>query len=71
MASGTKLQIRCGTSSGEKTWTFNYAKSNATTANIRALAQALVENGSIYKYPPLVANSAKLIVTSETSIDLV
>ena len=68
MASGNKLQLRMGTTAGIKTWSFNYAKSNASTANINALMDAMITNGSIYKYPPLTKESATIIQTSEINV---
>lgn len=65
---GTSLIIQCETTSGVKTWTFNYAKSSATTANIQAFVQALIANGDIYKYVPLAATSIKLQTVSEATI---
>lgn len=70
MASGTKLQLKFGTAYGEKTWTFNYAKSNASSQNVNTLMDTMITNGSIYRYPPLSKVSAKLVVTSETDISV-
>ena len=51
-------------------FTFNYAKSNASTANIKALANGLITNGSIFEHVPVTAKTAKLVVTNETTIDV-
>lgn len=67
---GTKLQLKFGTTSGTKTWTFNYAKSGATVEQIQALANTMIENGSIYQYPPLTKESAEIITTSVTRIEI-
>lgn len=68
---GTKLQLKFGTASGVKTWTFNYAKADASTASIRTLADTMIANGSIYKNPPLTKESAELITTKVEQIELV
>lgn len=70
MANTTKLVLKLGTTAGTKTWSFNYAKSNATTQNIKALADAMIANGSIYRYPPLTKESAQLVVATTTDIDI-
>lgn len=71
MAVGTKLIITfLDASSTERNFTFNYAKSNATTQNIKALAQGLITNGSIFTNVPVTAKSAKLVVSTETDIDI-
>lgn len=70
MASTTKLQLVFETSSGSKTWSFNYAKTSATLANVKALGAAMIANGSIYEAPPLVFKSAKQVTTTETEYDL-
>ena len=70
MASGVKLQMKFETMSGVKTWTFNNAKTNATTNNVRTLAQAMITNGSIFEYQPVRVSSAKLVVTTEQEYDV-
>lgn len=70
MAEGTRLQLQFETMSGVKTWSFNYAKASPTLANVKALMQAMIANGEIYKTPPLVAYSAKTVTTSENEFDL-
>ena len=71
MAAGTKLVCTFSTS-GDKTtsFTFNYAKSNATISNVKALMNAIVANGEIYVNVPLTAKSAKTVTTSENVYDL-
>ena len=66
----TTLKLKFGTMSGEKTWNFKYAKANTTTENVKNVVSKMIENGSIYKYPPLTAVSATLVTTSETEVDL-
>ena len=70
MASSAKLQLKFGTLSGVKTWSFSYADTEVTQQNVTAAMQAMINNGSIYKYPPLTADSAKIVVTTETDFDV-
>ena len=71
MAAGCKLVITfIDTTSTERDFVFNYAKSSATPTQIKAVAQGLIENGSIFENVPVSAKSAKLVVTSETTIDV-
>ena len=71
MANSKTLVLRFGTMSGEKTWNFaNVDEEAATTANVKTLMNAMVENGSIYKYPPLTKISAILRVVDEQAYDL-
>ena len=50
--------------------TYNYAAQNATTANVKALMQAIITNGSIFATVPEEMKNAVLIVTTETTYDL-
>lgn len=70
MAAGTKLILRFGTTSGEKNFTYNYGNASATSASIKAAMNAMISNGSIFKYQPLTMISATAQVTSETQFDL-
>lgn len=70
MATTTKLQLKFGTMSGVKTWTFANADPNVTSAKVKSLVNAMIAYGDLYKYPPLTAESAKLVTTSETSISI-
>lgn len=70
MASGTKIVFRFGTTSGEKNFSYNYADDDATSANVKAAMQAMITNGSIFRYPPLTAISAKYVITTEGEYDI-
>lgn len=70
MAAGTKLILRFGTASGEKNFTYNYGNASATSASVKNAMNAMIENGSIFRYVPLTKISAKAQVTSETEFDL-
>lgn len=68
--SSYKLQLKFGTMSGTKTWNFNYGSTSASADAINNLMSTMITNGSIYKYPPLTKDSAKLIQTVTTEYDL-
>lgn len=64
------LQLKFGTTSGEKSWKFPDVKDNLSTATVKSLMSTMITNGSIYAYPPLTMVSAKIVTTTETAIDL-
>lgn len=66
MASGNKLQLKFQTMHGVKTWTFSHMDENATTQQVKDLINSMIANGSIYQYPPLTVESAKLIQVQES-----
>lgn len=70
MATTKKLQLKFGTTFGTKTWTFANVNGNADATTIKTLMQAMITNGSIYKYPPLTMDSANIIQTTTTEVDL-
>lgn len=70
MAGGTNLKLKFDTMSGSKTWTFKYAKPSAGSANVKALAQAMITNGSIYDTVPIAIREIKEVTTTENVYDL-
>ena len=70
MASTTKLRLKFGTMSGTKTWNFNYAETTQSASAVKTLMSTMITNGSIYKYPPLTAESAEVVQTTSTSVDI-
>lgn len=70
MATVNTLKIKMGTLSGVKTFSFKYVKNNITTAHVKALIQALITNGSVYKHSPQVAESATLEQVETTAFDI-
>lgn len=70
MAAGTKMLLKFGTASGEKTFTYNYGNREALASDVKQAMQTMIANGEIFKYPPLTIVSAKAQVTSETEFDL-
>ena len=71
MAAGTKLVCTFVTSDGSsETFTFNYAKPGATTANVKALMNTIIANGEIFAKVPVTAKDARTITTSENEYNL-
>lgn len=70
MAVGNTLVLKFGTASGERTFSFKYGNASARASDIKALMNAMITNGSIYKTPPLTIVSAKVQVVTETEFDL-
>lgn len=52
------------------TMTYNYADEEVTTANVRALVNGIISNGSIFQKVPVSAKSAKLVQTTESEFQL-
>ncbi len=71
MADSTKLVIGFETSTGKSmTLTYNHAKPGATAANVKALMNGIIANGSIFANVPALAKSAKIVTTTESEYDL-
>lgn len=65
-----RLKIVFDAQSGTVTHNYSYVNPEASAANIRALANGIVTNNSIYAKPPLSVKSATIITTTETPIAL-
>ena len=70
MASGVALKLKFDTMRGSRTWTYKNAKPSATTQQVKALGQAMIDNGSIYESVPVTLVSAVQVVTEETIYNL-
>lgn len=70
MATVTTLKLRMGTLSGVKTFSFKYINPSVSVANVKALGQALITNGAIYRYPPQTIDSATVETVDTTTLDL-
>lgn len=71
MASSMKLVITCKcTDDKEHQFSWKYSKEVPRETDVKALASALVTNGSIFEYVPAQATGAKIIVTTEDEIDI-
>lgn len=68
--SNVTLKMKFDTMSGSSTWSFKNAKQTATLANVRALAQAMIDNGSVYQKQPVRLTEAKVVTTTEQVYDL-
>ena len=71
MADSMKLVITCKCEDGkEHNFGWKHAQEMPELTDVKALAQALVTNGSIFENVPTEATSAKVVVTSENDIDI-
>lgn len=70
MAIVTTLKMKMGTLSGVKTFSFKHADPDVSTANIKALGNALIANGAIYKYPPQTIDSVSVETVNTQEIEL-
>ena len=66
----SKLVLEFEGTSGEVKFNYNYANPSASTANIKALVNGIITNGSIFENPPTKAVSAKIVTTTEDIIDI-
>ena len=67
---GSRLVLTFATSDGTTTHSFSYANAEATAANVKALVNGIIANGSIYVKVPTTAKSAKMVTTTETDYNL-
>ncbi len=65
-----KLVLEFAGTGSDVIFTYNYVDTNITTANVKALVNGLITNGSIFENPPVSAKSAKIITTTSTAYDL-
>ena len=71
MASGIRLVLNFETSNGKNViFSFNHAKPSATAAQVKALMEGIITNGSIFTNAPVTAKSATKVVTEESEYDL-
>ena len=67
----TKLVIELADANNETTkYSYSYADGEVTTSRVKSLVNALITNGSIFEKVPVAAKSAKLVVTTETEVDI-
>ena len=70
MASQKLVIVLTGSNGEDVRFSYNYAKSNVSEQNVKALANALVANGSVFSNPPVKAKSAKLVVQTDTEYNV-
>ena len=70
MADSTKLVLAFNTADSSVTMTFNEADPDVQASDVQALAQGIIENGSIFVKVPVSAKSAKIVETTETEIPI-
>lgn len=51
-------------------WSFSNADNNVATSSVKALMNGMIANGSIFAHPPVTKVGAKLVVTTETGLDV-
>ena len=67
----TKLVVEFVRSNGTTmSQTYKYAKSNVSSANAKALMQAIIANGNIFQKVPSAMKAARIVTTDTTEIDL-
>lgn len=49
---------------------YKYIKTNLSSSYVSTLADAIVDNGSVFDHVPVSCVAAKLVVTSEVEYDL-
>ena len=54
----------------EHTFSWKYANEAPRKTDVKALGQVMITNGSIFVNVPIEMTSAKLVVTSESEIDI-
>ncbi len=71
MTNSMKLVLTCDCTDGkEHNFSWKYSKEIPREVDVKALASAMITNGSIFEYVPSVVKSAKVVVTSENNIDI-
>ena len=68
MATVRKLKMKFTTDSGEKTWSFKHVQSSLSSSQVNTLATAMINNGSIYNYPPIEFLSGIIETTTSTTV---
>ena len=67
----TKIVLNFAKANGkEVTMSFNYARQDVSNATIKALMQGIVANGSIFENTPAAIDSAQIVTTETTDVDL-
>ena len=69
----TKLQLKFKDAQDDtRSFTYSHAKATATDSAIKNLMQCMSAEGnrSLFKYPPVTPESANIITTTTTSVDL-
>ena len=70
MASTTKLVLTMTTTDGDKNFSYNYANPEMSTTVVKALATALITNGSFFVSVPTATKAAKIVTTTSEEYDL-
>ena len=71
MASGTTLQLVFEGSSGDAIFVFPYADREVTTATVKTLMNGMIANKVIFENQPIAIKGAKLVTSTETTLNVV
>ena len=66
----SKLVIDFAGTTGDVKFSYNYANPEMSATSVKALATALITNGSVFDNPPVTAKSAKIVTTTEEEYDI-
>jgi len=71
LSTSTKLVLNFAKANGnDMSLTYNYARQDASNANIKLLMEGIVANGAIFQNIPIAIRSAKIVTTETTDVDL-
>ena len=71
MAAGSKLVLTFEAGDGSPfVHVYNYADPEATAADVKALVNGIIANGSIFARIPVTAKSAEIVSMTEKEISL-
>lgn len=70
MAASYRLSMVFNTSSGDKTFSYNYADPEMEASTVKAAANAIIENGSIFENVPTALKSAYITMTEKDYYDI-
>ena len=71
MAASSKLILSFADSNDDNVnFTYNHAKKEASSSNVKALMEGIVANGEIFEKTPASIKSAKIVTTETQEVDL-
>lgn len=70
MASGTSLKITYNTADGTTIHTWKYINADVPAANVKSLINTTIANATLFSRVPVSAQSAKLVTTTETPVNI-
>ena len=71
MAESSKLVMTfAGSNGAEHSITYNYIDAETPNADLKALVNGIIANGSIFSNVPATAKSAAIVTTTQTAVNL-